>query len=215
MKTISRIVLFAVLIAPLAAALARMVTGLYARSLTYPIDQAPARPAAIVFGAGLTRDGHPTPVLRDRVSTGAQLYFAGKVQTLIMSGGKHSERYDEPAAMRRHALALGVPDEAILLDYGGVRTYDSCYRARHVYGLSEALLVTQDFHLPRAVYTCNRLGVAGIGVSSDLRRYRRESLIFWNLREIPATLAALWDVYIARPQPALGTITQSSLTTEM
>lgn len=199
-----KIVLFAALAVPMAAVAARLVTGLYARSLTYPLDRAPARPAAIIFGAGLWHDGSPTPVLRDRVATGAQLYFSGKVQKIIMSGGKHSERYDEPAAMRRHALALGVPDDAILLDYGGVRTYDTCYRARHVFGLSEALLVTQGFHLPRAVYTCNTLGVDAIGVSSDLRRYRRGSLIYWNLREIPATLAAVWDVYIARPQPVMG-----------
>lgn len=199
-----RIVLLILVLGPVAALLPRLVTGMYARPLTYTVSDAPVRDVAIVFGAGLWRDGSPTPVLRDRVSAGAQLYFAGKVQKLLMSGGQPSGRYNEPAAMRQYALTLGVPDEAIVLDYAGDRTYDTCYRARHIFGLDEAILVTQQFHLPRAVYTCNALGVAAAGVASDLRQYRRGSVAYWNLREIPATLAAFWDVHIARPEPQMG-----------
>jgi len=194
------ILLFAVLI-PVVLLAPRLFTSWYARPLTFSIDAAPARPTAIVFGAGLWRDGSPTPVLRDRVATAARLYQDGKVQQLLMSGGYTTAGYNEPEAMRRYALSLGVPEGAIALDYAGQRTYDTCYRATHVFGVSQAILVTQGFHLPRAVYLCNSLGLPAVGVASDLREYRRRSMFFWNLREIPATLAALWDVHVARPMP--------------
>lgn len=199
-----RLILLALILVPTSLILPRLFTGLYARSLTYSIEEAPRRSAVIVFGAGLWRDGSPTPVLRDRVATAAQLYFAGKAEKLVMSGGNPTIDYDEPGAMRRYALSLGVPDEVIVLDYAGRRTYDTCYRARHIFGIQQATLVTQAFHLPRALYLCNNLGIDGVGVRADLRQYRRSAQAYWNLREIPATLGALWDVHVARPLPILG-----------
>lgn len=184
--------------------LPRLATSAYARRLTFSVESAPARRVAIVFGAGLWRDGRPTPVLHDRVAVAAQLYRAGKVERLLMSGDNRFIYYNEPAAMREAALALGVPDEAIVLDYAGRRTYDTCYRAQHIFGVQEAVLVTQNFHLPRALYTCNMLGLPSIGVPADQRDYRRRSLLYWNLREIPATLVALWEVHITQPLPVLG-----------
>ena len=201
---VPRLLLLLLILIPAALILPRLITGLYARPKTFSIKEAPAHSAAIVFGAGLWRDGSPTPVLRDRVAAAAQLYFAGKVQKLIMSGGNPTIYYDEPGAMRTYALSLGVPNEAIVLDYAGRRTYDTCYRALHIFGIRQATLVTQGFHLPRALYLCNKLGIDGVGVPADLRQYRRSSRTIWNLREIPATLGALWDVYIARPLPILG-----------
>jgi SanA protein len=199
-----RVILLGLVLIPTALALPRLFTGLYARSLIYSVEEAPRRSAVIVFGAGLWRDGSPTPVLRDRVATAAQLYFEGKAEKLVMSGGNPTIDYDEPGAMRAYALSLGVPDEAIVLDYAGRRTYDTCYRARHIFGIRQATLVTQGFHLPRALYLCNSLGIDGVGVPADLRQYRRSAQTYWNLREIPATLGALWDVHVARPLPILG-----------
>lgn len=185
--------------------LPRLVTGLYASSKTFSqVEAAPAGRVAIVFGAGLWRDGRPTPVLRDRVATAASLYFAGKVEKLLMSGDNRFDTYNEPAAMRDYAVELGVPEDAIVLDYAGQRTYDTCYRARDIFGIRQAILVTQAFHLPRALYTCNKLGVRAIGVPADRRIYRNYSLFAWNLREVPATLVALWEVHVSRPQPILG-----------
>jgi vancomycin permeability regulator SanA len=201
-----RIILLVVALTPVILLAPRLFTSWYARPLTYNIAEAPARPTAIVFGAGLWRDGSPTPVLRDRVATAVRLYQDGKAQQLLLSGGYTSAGYNEPEAMRQYALSLGVPDEAIVLDYAGQRTYDTCYRARHVFGVSQAILVTQGFHLPRAVYLCNALGLPAVGVASDLRQYRRRSIVYWNLREIPATLAALWDVHVARPLPAINAV---------
>ncbi len=131
------------------------------------MDSAPTEGVAIVFGAGLTRGGYPTAVLRDRVETAAQLYFAGKVQKLLMSGDNRSDNYNEPGAMREYALSLGVPSDAIVLDYAGRRTYDTCYRAKAIFGLKSALLVTQQFHLPRALFLCNALGIQAAGVEAN------------------------------------------------
>jgi vancomycin permeability regulator SanA len=185
-------------------ALPRLLMAIYSLSRVFSPADVPAEPVAIVFGAGLRWDGMPTPVLRDRVATGVALYKAGKVQRLLMSGDNRSADYDEPSAMKRYALQLGVPEAAIVTDHAGLRTYDTCYRARAIFGVRQAILVTQDFHLPRALFTCNALGVTAVGVTADNYSYRRSSLAFWNLRETFASLAALWDVIVARPSPILG-----------
>ena len=185
-------------------AAARVVTWLYARNrITSAADAQPAR-VAIIFGAGLRRDGTPTDVLRDRVATGVQLYQAGKVEKLLMSGDNRFENYNEPAAMRDYAIALGVPVEDIVLDYAGQRTYDTCYRAKAIFQVESALLVTQEFHLPRAIFTCNLLGLPANGVAADLRDYHPRAEQFWQFREIPATLVAILEVLIIRPEPILG-----------
>jgi SanA protein len=202
-KMVLRIISGFIVCSAFALILPRLFTMFYARSHIYQIANVPPGQTAIVFGAGLWRDGSPTPVLRDRVTAAASLYFSGKVEKLLMSGTRF-ESYNEPDAMRSFALELGVPDEAIVLDYDGWRTYDTCYRAREIYGLREAVLVTQTFHLPRALYVCDRLGMSVVGVSADLRVYRQISRLYWNLRELPATLTALWEVNISHPKPALG-----------
>jgi len=182
----------------------RLVTAIFAWPRTYSLAQVPERQVAIVFGAGLWWDGSPSPVLRDRVATAAQLYFSGKVKKLLMSGDNRFLDYNEPGAMREYALKLGVPEEDIVLDFAGRRTYDTCYRAREIFGLERAILVTQAFHLPRALYTCNQLGLQAIGVPADMRDYRRGAQLYWQGREIPATLMALLEVHVTRPLPVLG-----------
>ena len=184
--------------------LPRLITALFSFSRIYKTQDAPAMPAAIVFGAGLWRDGTPTSVLRDRIDTAAELYRAGKVQKILMSGDNRFLDYNEPGAMRAYALTLGIPPEAIVLDYAGRRTYDTCYRAKAIFGLQDATLVTQSFHLPRALYTCNALGLRAVGVASDQRQYRTASMLYWNLRELPATVTAFLDIHLFKPEPVLG-----------
>jgi SanA protein len=182
----------------------RLVTGWYARSRIYSITAVSAHRVAIVFGAGLLRNGTATPVLEDRVKTASNLYFAGKVEKILMSGDNRFVDYNEPAVMRDLAISLGVPIEAIVLDFAGRRTYDTCYRAKAIFGLSKAILVTQAFHLPRAIYLCNQLGVESVGVEADLHVYRNSAVIYWNMRELLATVSALWDINISHPVPVLG-----------
>ena len=199
-----RLLFLLLALAAIALLVPRFITTLYTWPRTVRPAEAPQRRVAIVFGAGLYRDGSPTPVLRDRVATAAKLYFSGKVEKILMSGDNRFIYYNEPGAMREFALELGVPEKDIILDFAGRRTYDTCYRARDIFGVREALLVTQGFHLPRAVYTCNLLGVSALGVPADQREYRRRSQVYWNLREIPATFMALWEIHISRPLPVLG-----------
>ena len=146
---------------------------------------------------------HP-PLSCDRVETSANLYFGGKVKKILMSGDNSLENYNEPEAMRQYALSLGVPDEAIVLDYAGRRTYDTCYRAKAIFGAESAILVTQKFHLPRALFLCNALGLKAAGVEANHLRYRNRSLLLWNIREQLATVGAFWDVYVENPVPVLG-----------
>ena len=164
-------------------------------------DVSPVR-AAIVFGAGLTSTGGPTTVLKDRVETAVLLYQTGKVEKVLMSGDNRFINYNEPGAMKAYALELGMPEEDIVLDYAGRRTYDTCYRARDIFLLDDVILVTQNFHLSRALYTCKALGLESVGVSADLRPYREEG--YWNIREIPACMMAYIQVHITKPEPVLG-----------
>lgn len=184
--------------------LPRLITMLYSWNRTYQVDQAPVERVAIVFGAGLRRDGTPTAILRDRVETGVRLYRDGKVEKLLMSGDNSVEYYNEPEAMRQYAVSLGVPDQAIVLDYAGQRTYDTCFRAKAIFGVKSALLVTQKFHLPRALFLCNMLGITASGVEANNLNYRNMSLLIWNVREQLATAAAFLDLYVDKPSPILG-----------
>ena len=188
----------------LGLSLPRIITSLHAGSRVYQPHTAPVEPVAIIFGAGLRRDGSPTAILRDRVQTGVNLYFAGKVEKLLMSGDNSTEFYNEPEAMRQYALSLGVPDEDIVLDYAGTRTYDTCYRAKVIFEVENALLVTQGFHLPRALFLCNALGIDAAGVEANNLNYRRISLFIWNFREQLATVAAFLDLYVDKPALTLG-----------
>jgi SanA protein len=203
-QIISRLLLSLIALGSLLLFIPRLITSLYTIKRIYNVQSAPMHRAAIVFGAGLWLDGTPTPVLRDRVATAAELYFAGKVEKILMSGDNRFIDYNEPGAMHAYAVQLGVPEEAIVLDYAGRRTYDTCYRAKAIFGLHEAILVTQNFHLPRALYTCSQLGMDVIGVSADRRVYQRRAFAYWNLRELFATLTALYEVHISRPLPVLG-----------
>jgi len=177
-----------------------MVHG--AQKRTYNTENVPADKAAIVFGAGLMVDGSPTSVLKDRVATAAELYNSGKINKILMSGDNRFLNYNEPGAMKAYALELGIPEEDIVLDYAGRRTYDTCYRAKEIFQLSSAILVTQQFHLPRALYTCNALGLESVGVTADLRPYRDSG--YWSIREIIASLVAFAQVHITKPEPVLG-----------
>jgi len=203
-KGLWRIIKTAGALGLLGVLLPRLITSIYAWNRVFQVDTAPVERVAIVFGAGLRRDGTPTAILRDRVETGVDLYFSGRVEKLLMSGDNRVLDYNEPEAMRQYAISLGVPDNAITLDYAGRRTYDTCYRAKAIFGVQSALLVTQKFHLPRALFICNTLGLNALGVEANNKRYWNTSLIIWNIREQLATVGAFWDVFVDKPIPILG-----------
>ncbi len=167
------------------------------------VEDAPPRPVAVVLGAGLWADGSLTAVLADRVATAADLYHTGSVQKLLCSGDNRFVNYNEPQAMLEHAVRLGVPEEAIVLDYAGRRTYDSCYRARAIFGVEQAVIVTQRFHAARALYLCDALGVDSVAIVADRQEYAARRIV-WETREHLALALAWWDVNVRRPLPVLG-----------
>ncbi|HST03408.1 MAG TPA: ElyC/SanA/YdcF family protein [Chloroflexia bacterium] len=167
----------------------------------YDDPNLPSNHVALVFGAGLNTTGGPSAILYDRVATAADIYKAGKVQKLLMTGDNSTDSYNEVAVMRTTAMQLGVPDKDIVLDYAGFSSWDSCYRAREVFSLQSATLVTQKFHLPRALYTCNQLDVKSVGVIADRQPYPTQ---YNELREYPALAATAWRLLINDQPRFLG-----------
>jgi SanA protein len=178
------------------------IQGYYSRLIWADVAAAEARPVAIVFGAGVRPDGALSPMLKDRVDTAIELYRAGKVRKLLMSGDNRFANYDEPGRMYDYAVAQGVPAGDVVRDYAGRRTYDTCYRASAIFGVTQAVLITQRFHLPRAIFTCRNLGVDATGLSADRRAYY--SNLYYQLRDSAATVVAWLDVKITHPVPVLG-----------
>jgi SanA protein len=121
--------------------------------------------------------------LYDRVATAVDVYQRGLVQKLLLTGDNRFVDYNEPEAMRRTAVKLGVPAADLVLDYAGRRTYDSCYRAKEIFGVQRAILVTQAFHLERALYLCDAFGIDSVGVKADRRNYAGGAQTTWLIRE--------------------------------
>lgn len=211
MKTVQRIIqilfhalLYFTLAVFFLTGLLRVGILIFANASTYLLEDSPDAPVALVLGAGLNRDGTPGLVLRDRVRTAAELYQLGKVEKILMSGDNSTEYYDEPGAMKEFALSLGIPEEDIVLDFAGRRTYDSCFRAEAIFDLDQVLVITQAYHLPRAVFLCRSFDLDAYGVPADEAYYRRSNYTFWWFREVLATVKAYWDVFISQPIPILG-----------
>ena len=147
---------------------------------------------AIVFGARVWENGRPSHVLYDRVLTAVELYRAGRVRKILMSGDNPTPNYDEPTAMQRAAIELGVPEKDIVLDFAGRRTYDTCYRAKEIFEVKKAILVTQEFHQARALYLCNNLGLDSIGLTANRRRYDGER--YFAFREFFSVASAWFEM---------------------
>lgn len=128
--------------------------------------------AIMVLGASVNPDGTPSAVLKDRLDVAIELYDSGVSENIIMSGDDQSDiDYDEVTAMKRYVVERGVPSEDVFCDHAGICTYDSMYRAQYVFNVKSMVVVTQQYHLPRALYDANALGVVSVGVSSDLHEY--------------------------------------------
>ena len=147
---------------------------------------------AIVFGAKVWENGEPSDALYDRIITAVELYRAGRVKKILMSGDNPNENYDEPTAMKATAVKLGVPESDVVLDFAGRRTYDTCYRAREIFAIQKAIVVTQEFHQARTLYLCNNLGVDSIGITANRRKYVGEN--YWAFREFFSTASAWFEV---------------------
>jgi SanA protein len=152
---------------------------------------------AIVLGAFVSPRGELCPMLEDRVETAIQLFKAGKVDSLLMTGDHGKVDYDEANAMKRYAVKKGVPADKIFTDHAGFNTYDSMVRARQVFGVETAVVVTNGFHLERAVFLARTQGIKAEGVVADLRPYT----YYYGHREFLARCKAVLNTYLLRPEP--------------
>ncbi len=182
------------------------LTGRFANRIYTPdnLYEIPETPVAVVFGAGYWPNGALSRMLKDRLDASIELYTAGRVEKLLFSGDNRVVDYNEPEKMLDYALAQGVPREDIVLDYAGRRTYDTCYRARHIFQVRDVVLVTQRYHLPRALETCQVLALEATGYAADRQPYPRREFAWYVAREILAIWKAWWDIYVQHPVPVLG-----------
>jgi SanA protein len=157
---------------------------------------------ALVLGAGVRDDGSPSDVLRDRLDEALALHRAGRVTKIIVSGDHQSAHYDEPNAMRAYLEANGVPAAAIFMDHAGLDTYSSMWRARHVFGASRIVVVTQRFHLARAVWCARSLGMEAEGSAADRHVYR--GIAWLEMREVLSRTKAVVDVSVRREPRHVG-----------
>lgn len=155
------------------------------------------KPIAIVLGASINKDGTPSDALMDRLKTGADLYRYGLVQSILVTGDDGKFHSDEVSVMKKTMITLGVPEKLVYTDPHGYRTYESCKRAIQVYHVSNAIIVTQRFHLPRALFLCNELGLESTGVSADLQKYQKAN--YFAFREFFASIKAFIDIFILNP----------------
>ncbi|MDN5570266.1 MAG: YdcF family protein [Propionibacteriaceae bacterium] len=167
-------------------------------------DQAPARDVAIVFGAEVYDSGRPSPYLQARLDLAVELYRTDKARVLVVSGDNAEAHHRETTNMKAYLVEAGVPARRIVEDEHGLDTYDTCVRARDVLGVTEALLVSQRYHLPRAVATCRAVGVDAVGVGDvSVKQTSRR----WNefaARELGANLKMVWDLVTRRAPSADG-----------
>ncbi|WP_369246423.1 vancomycin high temperature exclusion protein [Streptomyces sp. R41] len=158
---------------------------------------APRTEVAVVFGAGLW-DGEPSPYLAHRLDAAAKLYRAGRIEVVLVTGDNSREDYDEPDAMRAYLTKRGVPDGRIVSDYAGFDTWDSCVRAKKIFGVDRAVLISQGFHIRRAVALCQAAGVSSYGIGVDAKH--DVTWYYGGAREVFAAGKAALDA-VFKPDP--------------
>ena len=170
------------------------------------IDGLDPRPVVIVPGAGLRPDGGPSVYLERRLAAARDLYRAGTVQWILVSGDASTPYHDEPTSMRTWLLGQGVPASAIVRDGGGLDTHDTCVRAHTVYGVDRAIVVSQDYHVRRMLFSCQAAGIDVVGVGVAATSATPKDWVVWHLRELPASWKAFLDASVRRPPATAATI---------
>ena len=161
-------------------------------------EDAPSERVAIVFGAAIWGN-YPSDIFADRLLTAADLYHAGKVEKILVSGDNSEVAHNEPRVGEMFLREQGIPAEKITIDYAGFRTFDTCARAKKVFGVDSAILVTQAFHLPRAIFLCEKNDITSFGVKADRHEYRGKMRNFF--RENAAKVWAFFEVMLFFHEP--------------
>lgn len=174
----------------------------YVRSLArghlFSADEVPATPIGIVFGALVHPDGTPSSFLRARLDLGRELLDRGRIGAILVTGDHAAEFFDETAAMHRYLVDHGVPTDKIIVDPYGFDTYDSVVRARDVHGIGRATMITQSYHLPRAVGTARAVGLDAVGVGDNTVRVHGPAWAKGFVRDQLACLKTVYDLATER-----------------
>lgn len=191
----------------LGAALAVVVLPpLFVYLLTYSsiytsADMVPHKEVALVLGASIKSNGELSAVLKERADAALLLYTTGRVSRILVSGDNATSEYDEVYPVGRYLKLQGVPQQDIFLDYAGFDTFSSIYRAKYVFGVSSAVVVSQRFHLPRALFIARELGLSAIGYNAGAPS---ERYVPNTLREVPAIDKAVIDLFMSRKSKYIG-----------
>ena len=169
----------------------------------YSVETVPKQRVALVLGASVKVDGEPSDFLAGRLAVAQQLYEKGKVRAILVSGDNGSKGYDEPTAMKNWLISHGVPAEHIVADFAGFDTYDSCVRAVKIFDAHDAIVVTQSYHLHRALATCRSVGLSAVGVGDSSVKASNQTWQRGAIRELAAVWKTWWDVGTHR-EPTLG-----------
>ena len=175
------------------------------RGATEDVREAPRAQAALVLGAQVMPNGAPSSMLSDRITAGAELYEAGRVDKLLLSGDHSREHYDEVGTMRDILLEQGIPAEDLFTDHAGFDTWDSAQRAKRVFDVDSVVVVTQKFHMARAHYDARHAGLDATGYVADKRQYGK-IMGKLRLREAAARVKTLGDVVTGADPHFLGPV---------
>lgn len=183
--------------------LLRLQTEKQALSYIYQdVSKIPKSQTVMILGASVRPDKTMSDMLKDRANTAIEIYKANKAENILVSGDGKSKNYNEVEVVKNYLLEQGIPKEKILLDYFGFDTYDSMYRARDIFGVKNIIISTQDFHLPRAIFIAQSLGLQAYGITADKHKYKNMEL---NIgRELLATVKAYFDVFSNVKPEVLG-----------
>jgi len=197
-RVLASLVVTLVVLVALVVGVPSLIVWAESHSRTHTVDDVPARYVTLVMGASMWADG-PSPYLQKRLDVAVALYNAGKTKEIIVSGTRDGG-YSEPDGMKKALVAAGIPASQIIPDYGGNDTYSSCQRARDVFGVTSLIVVSQSYHLPRAIATCQMLGVDAVGVGDDTIAHDWR---YWGYRarEVAGNVKLMYDVVTQRKVP--------------
>lgn len=207
MRRIKKIILFSVIGLVLVIFAVLAVEAIFKRqtsNLIYSeISNFPPTETVIILGASVHSNGKLSPILQDRVDTAIKLYEHAKVDRFLVTGDHRSDDYNEVAAIVNYLEKNGIDQSLIMADHAGLDTYDSMYRAGKLFGVEDAVVVTQAFHLPRSLFIASNLGLDYLGFTADQQAYQTEYRL--KQREKLANLKALWEVLFKKEPESLKT----------
>lgn len=166
------------------------------------INDLPSSNTVIVLGASVHSDGKLSPILQDRVDMALKIFRSGKAKQFLLSGDNRRNDYDEVTAMKNYLIERDVPENKIFTDPAGIDTYDSMYRSNFIFEVPDAVVVTQKFHLPRAIFIANSLGLNYVGIPARSKHYNTQSSLI--RREKLANIKAVWEILINQTPQNMG-----------